>query len=98
MLFSRENNIKEIDLDTRIVKDLAYQNTPAYSLTYDVTGGHVYVARPDENVIVRYRTLVTSYEYLFLDLHNINILFYKTTNMLPYINACFTERSERKED
>ncbi|CAC5382335.1 unnamed protein product [Mytilus coruscus] len=54
LLFSTANNIKEIDLDTGVVKELAYQNTESHSLAYDVKERYVYSSRLGGNAIVRF--------------------------------------------
>lgn len=54
ILFSTAYKIKEIDLDTGDVKDLANHRRIVYSLADDVKGRYVYVPRYHEHVIERY--------------------------------------------
>ncbi|CAG2229957.1 unnamed protein product [Mytilus edulis] len=54
LLFSTANKVKEVDLDTGVVKELANESEIAYSLAYDVKERYVYVPILNENVIVRF--------------------------------------------
>ncbi|CAC5394968.1 unnamed protein product [Mytilus coruscus] len=54
LLFSTEYTVKEIDLDTGVVKDLANHSTIVYSIAYDVKERYVYIPRFYEAVIDRF--------------------------------------------
>ncbi|VDI62042.1 Hypothetical predicted protein, partial [Mytilus galloprovincialis] len=54
LLFSRTLKLKELDLDTGVVKELATLKTVVYSLAYDVKERYVYVPRYYESVIHRF--------------------------------------------
>ncbi|CAG2229955.1 LRP5_6 [Mytilus edulis] len=54
LLFTTANNIQEIDLDTLVVKELAYQSTESHSIAYDEKERYVYSSRLAENTIVRF--------------------------------------------
>ncbi|CAG2222930.1 LRP2 [Mytilus edulis] len=54
LLFSTQYNLKEFDLDTGVVKELANHSTHVYSIAYDVKGKYVYVPRILKNVIDRF--------------------------------------------
>ncbi|XP_052080321.1 low-density lipoprotein receptor-related protein 1-like [Mytilus californianus] len=54
LLFSTSNKMKEIDLDTGVVEELANLSTNVYSIAYDVKERYVYAPRYHENVIYRF--------------------------------------------
>lgn len=53
LLFSTANKLKEIDLNTGVVKELANHSTIVYSIAYDVKERYMYVPRITENLIDR---------------------------------------------
>lgn len=53
LLFSTSNKIKEIDMETGIVKELVNLGTTAYSIAYDVKERYAYASRYARNSIVK---------------------------------------------
>lgn len=53
LLFTTFNRVKEINLDTGIVKELVNLGTTVYSMAYDVKERYVYAPRYAENSIAR---------------------------------------------
>ncbi|CAC5389363.1 unnamed protein product [Mytilus coruscus] len=54
LLFSTSTKVKEVDMDTGVVKELANHSSSVYSIAYDVKERYVYFPRLHENVIERF--------------------------------------------
>lgn len=54
LLFSSAHKIKEINLDTGIVKELVNLSATVFSISYDVKGRYVYASTYNKNEIVRF--------------------------------------------
>lgn len=78
ILFSTQYHVKEIDLDSGVVKDLANHSSVVYSLAYDAKERYVYVPRYHEHVIERYAYyLLVFLKYLFIYAYYPDISFNK---------------------
>ncbi|CAG2233326.1 LRP5_6 [Mytilus edulis] len=105
LLFTTANNIQEIDLDTLVVKELAYQSTDSHSLAYDEKERYVYSSRLTENVIVRFpypndqavnfETVVSTHRpyYVAFDSKNSH-LYWTKLNTLGEIRRCNSDGTD----